>query len=531
MNYFYRQGRISLTKDSRVATGSGTAWLGNAALGDMMVLDAGVVYGITSTELDDHLTLDVPATANVVNAPYLIVRFATAANVRDLMEKINEFLRDRQVSLAEFTDWMAGTPTGGPSKDGRYPLTDRFGTTIYARCPALLDAHAQAMQTSVDDIGKRMASLEANPSGYILPAASADTRGGIRIGKGLMLDDQDKVSVDSSQGGIGTTRNYTDTAVTGLVAKESITTLVQPTGPTSRVVIGERSEMQYDSGQNITSGGYLVAGQDVMSTQGGSTIDKLVGRMVQTNLTNKRVKAGLGIESVLSYVGATTTVESFAGFYWANLRGVPNIDRVTLLAAFANHDTESIIQSMGPFLNADMVELSPSAHPGLVPGRYYSSPYEFVGSDWIDPGVIYFVPIHLPHRATLKQLGLNVVNAGAGTVRIGVYAAINGQPTRLALDSGNIDVSTIGVKEATISKRLDSGFYFLCVTTSVRIAISHHSGLTPQKVANLGQTVAVPTSMEATAYIDGAPYGPYPEAGRAVKYSTKNSEPHLWYRV
>lgn len=136
--HIYRAGTVSIAAGAVIATGAGTAWLSNAARGDVLVVPSGQCFELVTVETDSRLTLDAGPTVAVIGAPYVLLRFATAQNVRDLLEKVEEFLKDRQVSLAEFAGWAAGSANGGPNKDGKYPLTDRYGTVTMAACPARL---------------------------------------------------------------------------------------------------------------------------------------------------------------------------------------------------------------------------------------------------------------------------------------------------------------------------------------------------------------------------------------------------------
>lgn len=136
--HIYRAGTVSIAAGAVIATGAGTAWLSNAARGDVLLVPSGQCFELVTVETDSRLTLDAAPVAAINGAPYVLLRFATAQNVRDLLEKVEEFLKDRQVSLAEFADWASGTATGGPNKDGKYPLTDRYGTVTMAACPAKL---------------------------------------------------------------------------------------------------------------------------------------------------------------------------------------------------------------------------------------------------------------------------------------------------------------------------------------------------------------------------------------------------------
>lgn len=136
--HIYRAGTVSIAAGAVIATGAGTAWLSNAARGDVLLIPSGQCFELVTVESDNRLTLDAGAAVAVNVAPYVLLRFATAQNVRDLLEKVEEFLKDRQVSLAEFADWATGSANGGPNKDGKYPLTDRYGTVTMAACPARL---------------------------------------------------------------------------------------------------------------------------------------------------------------------------------------------------------------------------------------------------------------------------------------------------------------------------------------------------------------------------------------------------------
>lgn len=136
--HIYRAGTVSIAAGALVATGAGTTWLSNAARGDVLVIPSGQCFELVTVEADTRVTLDAAPAAAVNGAPYVLLRFATSQNVRDLLEKVEEFLKDRQVSLAEFADWASGDATGGPNNDGKYPLTDRYGTVTMAACPARL---------------------------------------------------------------------------------------------------------------------------------------------------------------------------------------------------------------------------------------------------------------------------------------------------------------------------------------------------------------------------------------------------------
>lgn len=88
-------------------------------------------------------------------------------------------------------------------------------------------------------------------------------------------------------------------------------------------------------------------------------------------------------------------------------------------------------------------------------------------------------PFFVPKTTSFDRIAIRVTTAGTGTTpraRIGVYED-NGNiyPGQLALDAGEVDVSSIGLKELTISLKLKGGkLYWLAFvgqdTTSLVLA-------------------------------------------------------------
>jgi hypothetical protein len=78
-----------------------------------------------------------------------------------------------RIYMGQLKDWLAGSPTGGPNGDGKYPLTDSSGTTYYVACPAAMEgtvagtvgsaeAHAaDALAASLVASGARVDALAA----------------------------------------------------------------------------------------------------------------------------------------------------------------------------------------------------------------------------------------------------------------------------------------------------------------------------------------------------------------------------------
>ena len=58
--------------------------------------------------------------------------------IAQLTQQVSDLLIAWNEREAQFRDWLGGTATGGPNRDGRYPLTDASGRTKLVDCPAKL---------------------------------------------------------------------------------------------------------------------------------------------------------------------------------------------------------------------------------------------------------------------------------------------------------------------------------------------------------------------------------------------------------
>lgn len=121
----YRDGTITMTQDSKVITGTDTAFEDAIRAGDLLVA-AGEYYEVTEVYSDTELHIDTAAPQTLTNAEYVILQNISTAMHIYLVRKIEEFLEDRHTNLLEMVDWLTGEVDGGPNSDGLYPLTDRY---------------------------------------------------------------------------------------------------------------------------------------------------------------------------------------------------------------------------------------------------------------------------------------------------------------------------------------------------------------------------------------------------------------------
>lgn len=106
----------------------------------------------------------------------------------------------------------------------------------------------------------------------------------------------------------------------------------------------------------------------------------------------------------------------------------------------------------------------------MVSGRYYGYRSFYGGTattNAISANVHSANPFIVPKSGTFDRIAVNVTATGTATLmRLGVYSATAaGIPDALLLDSGALDPSGTGIKEATISLALVAGnlYYFTLV--------------------------------------------------------------------
>lgn len=350
-------------------------------------------------------------------------------------------------------------------------------------------------------------------AGAILPADSIL----VAFGK-LQQQINGKLSIAST---------FANALISGTNSSSTMDVSVAPTANSTQVSIGRRIQMSFSSAFNVLTGGYIVAAQDVISTAGSGTHDKIVARMSQVNMTGGNVAAAVGNEAVFSQIGATTQVAGAAGFLFANHRGVANIGNVSTLAAFSNQDPVAIMVSAGPYLNSDLREIAPSRSAGLVTGRYYSAPLKSMTTNVVATGAIYVTYVYVPRRCTLAALGFNVTTGAAGNGRLGLYKVANNTLTTLVVQTGDISTASTGVKEGSVSVQIDSGVYALVAEFSGTPTIGWHEINTHDMIG-----ASSPTGFSEQAYITPFAYGALPATANILPTFAANTiEPHLWFRV
>lgn len=348
------------------------------------------------------------------------------------------------------------------------------------------NANFVEVYATAEDHETRIDTLEAATGGGALVDVIAGTN--IAIDKTDPLRPVISSTGGGGGGGSGIAKTG-DMLINDLVGSGSVrnlwkySTAVKPGANSNAVFSNMNQEITYNETTNITVGGWLNAEQTTVSIGANAgAIDKVVAHMSQLNITNQQpVGAALCYEAVISSVGANANVSGgMVGFFFPNLRNVPNINRLNgKLAAFVNQDKEARIQTAGKIINGTLEELAPPYHPGLRAGRYYTAPYRYSGKNWMQPNIATAMPIHIPHRCTIADIGIYALANADKTRRIifAIYTAENGRVQNRVWQSpaALTPPDTDGYISQAVNVEVDAGVYWIISISNVNFECWHHS--------------------------------------------------------
>lgn len=240
----------------------------------------------------------------------------------------------------------------------------------------------------------------------------------------------------------------------------------------------------------VSPGGWLSSMKANLEFSNNSNVDKAAANTAFAALAgNAQVDKLLGYEFVLNFMGASANVNQLAAFYVPNLSVVANIGRVNTLYAFASDFVNGHFKSVGRYLKAMRTvdgsilrEVASAPHPGLRSGRTYGPAGNDPSVARIDNtasgGVLYCVPIFVPHRCTVNTLGVRLNTAVASqNLKLALYHSNNAGKLGIKIyETGNISMGTSGDKQVTgLNIVLEAGMHFLCVLTSADASLKWSS--------------------------------------------------------
>lgn len=161
----------------------------------------------------------------------------------------------------------------------------------------------------------------------------------------------------------------------------------------------------------------------------------------------------------------------------ASLSGTP--------AALSTHEADIDVHM------ADMFQTLRTGEYQALVNAYYTSAVSIAAN------TLYAYPYVVARTLTIDRIGIYVQALSAGAARLGIYnTGTNLYPGTLLLDAGTVDVSSTGLKAATVSQQLTKGVYFLVVVSNTTPDLhggnTNRGGITllGQYTAGFGQTYA-----------------------------------------
>ena len=144
--------------------------------------------------------------------------------------------------------------------------------------------------------------------------------------------------------------------------------------------------------------------------------------------------------------------------------------------------------------------------------------------------ILYVTPIAITKRTTFTRIGIQVSTAGAAgaNIRLGIYNnSTNHQPGTLVLDAGEIDASTTGTKEITISQSLRPGLYWLAAANELAPSVNGYG------VTDIIPILGYDTANARIARLTRAfTYAVLPADESAATYTQGTAaSPIIWLRV
>lgn len=334
--------------------------------------------------------------------------------------------------------------------------------------------------------------------------------------------------------------NYVLSALSGVSVAETTDLSVTLTAASSAVFQVRRDQLNYSSNRAITTGGALTAHQGVVNIASGSgAVDKVVVDFAQVNVsTSAVVNTILLFEASIAQISSAATINGAVGFYFPNLRAVPNIARISTLGAFINDDPKALCRTAGPFYNRSLQEFAPAYHVGLAAGRYYTAPYRTIGDAVTTANFAALIPIFIPHTVTINELGFQVSAGVAGNALFAIYTAERGKvQNRVWQSTSTLATNSVGVKTQNPNVELAPGTYWIALATSAAVQIKYHQ---PQSSDQRSWMVGQPASSTNDAGLHRATYialggfavGIFPATVDALpQYIAQDGEPHVWFRV
>ena len=202
-------------------------------------------------------------------------------------------------------------------------------------------------------------------------------------------------------------------------------------------------------------------------------------------------EVGLGTYSGSHVFARTTVLASSNSNAAVNFSAGTKNFFITNPAAIAPSDTAYAsswdgVTTISPSKNAVYDKFEGFLHPGYISANWYvlnEGAFVAANGTALAANTIYYVPIVLPRRVTISDLGCVITSSSAGNLALGIYAndASTGKPSGAVLAAtGNISSGSTGAVSADITGSnvtLDAGLYWLAFWSDTTPTLLAENGL------------------------------------------------------
>lgn len=217
------------------------------------------------------------------------------------------------------------------------------------------------------------------------------------------------------------------------------------------------------------------------------------------------------------------------GFYFPSLAGGGNTGTFGQVYVLANQEPSAKILTNGPIISASNQEVASAVHAGYTAGRYYYGVNANSGvfAAALAAGILYFAPFFCGTRKTFTKIGVRVTTAvAASNLQLAIYRSDGlGVPTTKVLSTASISAATTGAKEATISRQLEAGLYFLAVASDAAISINWYTDFWQLTVG------ATTDNGSESTLLSAGTFGTWPDYPTITYSAISNANPQIWMRL
>ena len=285
-----------------------------------------------------------------------------------------------------------------------------------------------------------------------------------------------------------------------------------------------------DSSNGAWSGlSHTVGGFDFLVTQGDNAIAQAFGHEIRIEQDcTDTITELTAYKPVL--VNNAGTVTRFITYDAPNTSLITGLTESWLMRNSTSKELK--IETVGKIIGASGLEVASAKHPGIAVGRRYSALNardSLTASTLFTIGWEWAIPIYIPERTTFDKIGCEVTTAVASSnIRLGIRKAAAGVASDLVLDAGQVDSSSTGAKEATISQELEAGVYFLTAAAQDGASAPSINWISTDGFSGIFG-IDTSNTVASCMYATGST-GALPSSYGTVNYSGTALAPFVWLR-